>query len=85
VRPPAADPAARARAAGTQALERLIGLIGSADDRVALAAARTVLDHAFGAPAEPAVSVDPAAVSSLANLSRCDRDQLRSLLRRARG
>jgi hypothetical protein len=81
---------ALARAAAPRALARLVELIEASDPRIAIAAAKTVLDHALGDPPPPPDSPDPDAARSatpdaLAALSKEDREHLRTLLGRALG
>jgi hypothetical protein len=80
-----------AREGSVRAIGRLVQLIESEDGRVAIAAANSVLDRAFGKPTQPLANdvdnpVNPPAgpsVDALAKLSADDRAQLRSILGRA--
>lgn len=91
----AREVAQRARKGALRAIGRLIKLIGHEDARIAMAAANTVLDRAFGKSAPPIGGEDdrpPAdeaaaapTVEALARLSAGDRAELRSILARAAG
>lgn len=81
-----------AREASTRAVGRLVELIEHEDARVAIAAANSVLDRAFGKPTQPLANdpdnpVNPAtpSVDALAKLSAKDRAQLRTILGRTAG
>lgn len=81
-----------AREASPRAIGRLVELIENRDPRVAIAAANSVLDRAFGKPTQPLAN-DPdspitpttPSVDALAKLSAEDRAQLRNILGRAAG
>lgn len=84
-----------AREGAVRAMGRLIELIEHEDARIAMAAANTVLDRAFGKAAPPGGAeddkppADPAAaaptVEALSQLSESDRAELRSIVARAAG
>lgn len=85
---------ALAREGSVRAIGRLIELIESENLRVAVSAANSVLDRAFGKPTQPisgdedkppvGVAVQPT-VEALAKLSAKDRAELRAIVGRAAG
>ena len=80
-----------ARTAGVRAMGRLIELIESAEERVAAAAANSVLDRAYGKPTQPIsgdderdpIRLETPSVDALAKLSPDDRATIRGILTRA--
>ena len=48
-----AEVKALARSHGKAALEKIVALMSSADERIALAASQTLLDRGFGKPTQP--------------------------------
>jgi len=73
-----------ARTAAPKAVSRLIELIDSADERVAVVASNAILDRAFGKPA-PAKEEKDAMQVRLANMTREERLQfMQELLERTR-
>jgi hypothetical protein len=83
-----------AREGSVRAIGRLIELIEDKDGRIAVSAANSVLDRAFGKPTQPisgdedkppvGVAAVPT-VEALARLSAQDRAELRTILGRAAG
>lgn len=82
-----------ARDGSTRAIGRLLELIENPDARVAIAAANSVLDRAFGKPTQPIAGDDEKppiqfegpSVEALAKLTHHDRAAIRSILGRALG
>ena len=85
-----------ARDASPRAIGRLIELVDCDEPRVAIAAANSVLDRAYGKPTQPIAGDDDAApirlaadalptVDNLAKLSVEDRQAMRVILSRAMG
>lgn len=81
-----------AREASPRAIGRLIELVDSQDERVAIAAANSVLERGYGKPTQP-LGNDPdnpllpqtPSVDALAKLSAKDRADLRTILGRVAG
>lgn len=68
-----AEVKALARSHGKAALEKIVALMGSQDERIALAASQTLLDRGFGKPAQVLVGDDdepPISVHGVINLVR---------------
>jgi hypothetical protein len=68
-----------AREASKEAIEKLVGLMRSEDDRVAFMAATAVLDRAFGKPKEQDASAEKPRVD-LSALSSKQLAQLRAIV-----
>lgn len=81
-----------AREASPRAIGRLIELVESKDERVAIAASTAVIERGFGKPTQP-LAGDPdnplfpeaPSVEALARLSAQDRADLRTILGRVAG
>lgn len=80
-----------ARNAAPRAIGRVVELVDSKDERVALAAANTIIDRVYGKPTQPLgndpdnplTTPDTPTVDALAKLTKEERAGLRDILRRA--